>query len=117
MLLGIFEGVGPQLILGGLAWKLSIIYIEIALGLAVAFAMWRSTSAAVIALSRQLLLGFAALAALTLVVPALRDAGISMVVPGIAQLKDVVAFSALVLVLVFKPTGLLGERLSSEDRG
>ena len=33
-----------------------------------------------------------------------------------AQLKDVVAFSALVLVLIFKPSGLLGERLGSEDR-
>ncbi len=53
---------------------------------------------------------------LTLIVPPLRTAGISMFVPGVAQLKDVVAFSALVLVLVFKPTGLLGERLSAEER-
>ncbi len=37
-------------------------------------------------------------------------------IPGVAQLKDVVAFTALVLVLVFRPTGLLGERLSVEDR-
>jgi len=56
ILLGLFEGVGPLLILGGLG------------------------------------------------------------VPGVSQLKDVVAFTALVLVLVFKPSGLLGERLSSEDR-
>ena len=56
VVLGLFEGVGPQLILGGL--------------------------------------------------------GIS----GVAQLKDVVAFTALVLVLIFRPTGLLGERLGSEDR-
>ncbi|MCP4087443.1 MAG: branched-chain amino acid ABC transporter permease [Actinomycetia bacterium] len=37
-------------------------------------------------------------------------------VPGVSQLKDLVAFSVLVLVLLFKPTGLFGERLSQEDR-
>ncbi len=36
-------------------------------------------------------------------------------IPAANQLKDVVAFSVLVLVLIFRPTGLLGERLS-EDR-
>ncbi|MGA7271374.1 MAG: branched-chain amino acid ABC transporter permease [Acidimicrobiia bacterium] len=56
ILLGLFEGVGPLLILGGLG------------------------------------------------------------IPGVSQLKDVVAFTALVLVLVFRPSGLFGERLGSEDR-
>lgn len=37
-------------------------------------------------------------------------------IPAVSQLKDAVAFAALVLVLVFRPTGLLGERLGSEDR-
>jgi branched-chain amino acid transport system permease protein len=37
-------------------------------------------------------------------------------IPAVSQLKDAVAFSALILVLVFRPTGLLGERLGSEDR-
>ncbi|WP_420613067.1 branched-chain amino acid ABC transporter permease [Candidatus Spongiisocius sp.] len=37
-------------------------------------------------------------------------------IPGVSQLKDVVAFTALVLVLIFKPSGLFGERLSAEDR-
>ena len=37
-------------------------------------------------------------------------------IPAVSQLKDAVAFSALILVLIFKPTGLLGERLGSEDR-
>jgi len=35
-------------------------------------------------------------------------------VPSFNQLKDVVAFSALVLVLIFRPTGILGERLADE---
>jgi branched-chain amino acid transport system permease protein len=56
VLLGLFEGVGPLLILGGLG------------------------------------------------------------IPGVSQLKDVVAFTALVLVLVFRPSGIFGERLGSEDR-
>lgn len=37
-------------------------------------------------------------------------------IPSAHQLKDVVAFLALVLVLMFKPTGLLGERLSESVR-
>ena len=37
-------------------------------------------------------------------------------IPGVSQLKDVVAFMALVLVLVFKPSGLFGEQLSETDR-
>jgi branched-chain amino acid transport system permease protein len=36
-------------------------------------------------------------------------------IPAAHQLKDVVAFLALVLILIFRPTGILGERLA-EDR-
>ena len=35
---------------------------------------------------------------------------------GLFQIKDVVAFYALFLVLIFRPAGLLGERLAAEDR-
>jgi branched-chain amino acid transport system permease protein len=38
-------------------------------------------------------------------------------IPSVSQLKDVVAFTALVLVLIFRPTGLFGERLAVEERG
>jgi branched-chain amino acid transport system permease protein len=37
-------------------------------------------------------------------------------VPAVSQLKNAVGFAALVLVLLFRPSGLLGERLGSEDR-
>jgi branched-chain amino acid transport system permease protein len=35
-------------------------------------------------------------------------------VPSPHQLKDVVAFTVLVIVLIFRPTGILGERLAEE---
>jgi branched-chain amino acid transport system permease protein len=35
-------------------------------------------------------------------------------VPAVNQLKDVVAFTMLVLILVFRPSGLLGERVSRQ---
>jgi len=37
-------------------------------------------------------------------------------VSGVSQLRDAVAFTALVTVLLFKPSGLFGERLSEDDR-
>ena len=49
-----------------------------------------------------------ALAPLTLLEP--------LGVDGASQLRDAVAFTLLILVLLIKPTGLFGERLSSEDR-
>ncbi len=35
-------------------------------------------------------------------------------IPASYQLKDVIAFTLLVVVLIFRPTGILGERLSEE---
>ncbi|MBX6753869.1 MAG: branched-chain amino acid ABC transporter permease, partial [Thermorudis peleae] len=34
-------------------------------------------------------------------------------IPAAHQLKDAIAFSILVLILIFRPTGLLGERVAS----
>ena len=44
--------------------------------------------------------------------PSLVLAGLG--IPAPHQLKDVVAFTVLVLVLIFRPTGLLGEHLSED---
>jgi branched-chain amino acid transport system permease protein len=35
-------------------------------------------------------------------------------IPAPAQLKDVISFTMLVLILIFRPSGILGERLSSK---
>jgi branched-chain amino acid transport system permease protein len=35
-------------------------------------------------------------------------------VPGSHQLKDVIAFTMLVLVLIFRPQGIIGEKLSEK---
>lgn len=37
-------------------------------------------------------------------------------VPGVSQLRDAVAFSMLILVLLIRPGGIFGERLAAEDR-
>ena len=37
-------------------------------------------------------------------------------VNGVSQLRDAVAFAVLIFVLLVKPNGLFGERLSEEDR-
>ncbi len=44
--------------------------------------------------------------------PTLFFAGLN--VPSVNQLKDVIAFTLLVLVLVFRPSGILGERVTSQ---
>ena len=35
-------------------------------------------------------------------------------IPGAHQLKDVIAFTMLVLVLIFRPQGIIGERLAEK---
>jgi len=35
-------------------------------------------------------------------------------IPSANQLKDVIAFTMLVLILIFRPQGLLGEKLSEK---
>ena len=44
--------------------------------------------------------------------PSLFLDGLGIVAPY--QLKDVIAFTMLVLILIFRPTGILGERLATK---
>jgi branched-chain amino acid transport system permease protein len=115
--LGLFESLGPQVVLGGWAWELPLpLLLGVLLGVVAVLMAWKRRrfgewlwQAAAAALGIAFLV--------TLLVPALRDFGFTVIVPGQSQLKDVVAFTALVLVLIFRPTGLLGERLAVEERG
>ncbi len=107
VLLGLFESLGPNVVLRGLRWEIpfGLGIAALAAGIAVAVLAWRRGRVSVASLAGALIM--------------LGVAGIgqwSIVIPGLTQLKDVVAFSALVLVLIFKPSGLFGEQLADEDR-
>ena len=105
--LGVFESVGPQTILFGLRWE-----IPLGLGVLLLVVGVITTGLAISVRRYSYLLpgGVAVLGGL---------AGLfswHQTIPGLFQLKDVVAFYALFLVLIFRPAGLLGERLASEER-
>ncbi len=107
ILLGLFEGLGPNIVLRGLAWQvptaLAIVLI-LSGGLGAIVGRFIDRRGIVVLGAAAILMG------LTGVV------GFTIVIPGLSQLKDVVAFTALVLVLIFKPAGLFGEQLGQEDR-
>ncbi|MGI9585216.1 MAG: branched-chain amino acid ABC transporter permease, partial [Acidimicrobiia bacterium] len=107
LLLGLFEGLGPNIVLRGLSWQIPSVLgiIFLALGIAGVVATWRLGRKGLMVVSASVvMLGIAGIA------------GWTIVIPGLTQLRDVVAFTALVLVLIFKPSGLFGEQLSKEDR-
>jgi len=105
--LGLFEALGPNLVLRGLSYR-----IPFALGLV--FALVGLAVVAWSAVGRRYTITAIGVVAVLLGIAGLW--GWSMTISGLTQLKDVVAFSALVIVLIFKPTGLLGEQLSDTDR-
>ncbi len=105
--LGIFESLGPQIVLFGLRWE-----IPTALGV-VLLLVGLATLGAAVGMKRAALYMPAGIAIIGAVASFL---GWSQEVPGLFQIKDVVAFYALFLVLIFRPSGLLGERLAAEDR-
>jgi branched-chain amino acid transport system permease protein len=114
--IGLFEALGPQVVLGGLRWGLALPLLAAAC-VAIIAGIGLLRRQAMSSLWWQAALGAAALAlAAIVIVPAWRGFDLAIVIPGLSQLKDVVAFTALVLVLVFRPTGLLGERLAVEER-
>jgi branched-chain amino acid transport system permease protein len=107
VLLGLFEGLGPNIVLRGLSWQIPT---------ALAVVLLIVGSATVLGgrgLKRK---GVVVLGAAAILMGITGLAGFTIVIPGLSQLKDVVAFTALILVLIFKPAGLFGERLAKEDR-
>jgi branched-chain amino acid transport system permease protein len=107
LLLGLFEGLGPNIILRGLSWQVPLLFgiLLLAAGVATVIAGRMAKRKGVVVLgAAAILLGLTGVA------------GFTIVIPGLSQLKDVVAFTALVLVLIFKPAGLFGEQLGNEDR-
>ena len=107
LLLGLFEGLGPNIVLRGLSW-------EIPLALGVVTLVGGVIGVAAFTVLKRRALVVVSAAAVLLGVTGI--AGWTIQIPGLTQLRDVVAFTALVLVLIFKPSGLFGEQLSKEDR-
>jgi len=107
LLLGLFESLGPNIILRGLSWQ-----IPLALGI-VLLAAGIATVVGGRTMKRN---GIVVLGAAAIIMGLTGIAGITIVIPGLSQLKDVVGFTALVLVLIFRPAGLFGEQLGREDR-
>jgi branched-chain amino acid transport system permease protein len=105
--LGLFESLGPQTVLFGLRWEVPVGLGIVLLGLGLATLAYGLRSSS----SRYYLPG--AVAVLGGIASLLSW---SVNIPGPFQIKDVVAFYALFLVLIFRPAGLLGERLAAEDR-
>ncbi len=107
VLLGLFEGLGPNIVLRGLSWQIpvALAVVLLVVGFAAVFGGR--------AVKRK---GIVVLGAAAILMGITGITGFTIVIPGLSQLKDVVAFTALILVLIFKPAGLLGERLAKEDR-
>jgi len=105
--LGLFESAGPQTVLFGLRWEIPLgLGVILLIGglLAVGYGLTRRHSRFLLPGTIAVLGGVASLLSW------------SHTIPALFQIKDVVAFYALFLVLIFRPSGLLGERLAAEDR-
>jgi len=107
VLLGLFEALGPNIVLRGLSWQIPVAFAVVLLvaGLG-AVVGGRATK-------RK---GIVVIGAAAVLMSLVGFSGFTIVIPGLSQLKDVVAFTALILVLIFKPSGLFGEQLGKEDR-
>ena len=107
VLLGLFEGLGPNVVLRGLSWQIPTVLgfaLLVAGVVAVLGGRYWHRNGVIVLGSAAILMGITGVV------------GFTIVIPGLSQLKDVVAFTALILVLIFKPSGLFGEQLGNEDR-
>jgi len=107
VLLGIFEALGPNIVLRGLSWQIPVAFAVVLLVAGVSVVLAGRTA------KRK---GLVVIGAASVLMSLVGFSGFTIVIPGLSQLKDVVAFTALILVLIFKPSGLFGEQLGKEDR-
>jgi branched-chain amino acid transport system permease protein len=115
--LGLIETSGPTM-LTGLSWK-----VPTWLAFAVALA---ALVAVIVGLGRLrkadprtvgAALGMVVVGAAGAIWGVVALPGAQVVIPSTSQLKDMIAFVVLIGVLMIRPIGLLGERLSVEERG
>lgn len=117
MTLGVVEAAGPTL-LSSLRWPIPdlLAYSIGALSLAVAaLGFMRLRTDKVAHVSRAvtyIVLGILMAAISFTLLP-----GFRVIIPGASQLSHMISFIVLIGVLMIRPVGLLGERLSVEERG
>jgi branched-chain amino acid transport system permease protein len=115
--LGMVEAAGPTM-LSSLRWAVPV-WLAYAVGLAAfgvavrGFFLLRAGLVRLVSRAMGLLVVGSAFAVFAFTVLP----GFQVVIPGAAQLKDMIAFIVLIGVLMIRPVGLLGERLSVEERG
>lgn len=115
--LGVVEAAGPTL-LTSLRWPIPNWLAYTIAGVSIAAAIWgliglRKATITSITKSVSLLVLGALMAVFSFTVLP----GFQIVIPGASQLADAIAFIVLIGVLMIRPVGLLGERLSMEERG
>jgi branched-chain amino acid transport system permease protein len=115
--LGMVEAAGPTM-LGSLRWPIPD-YLAYAIGAAsILAALWglRTLRTATVAgVTRSVT--FMTLGVLMAIISFTLLPGYHVLIPGTSQLKDLIAFVVLIGVLLIRPVGILGERLSIEERG
>jgi branched-chain amino acid transport system permease protein len=114
--LGLIEASGPTLI-GGLQWEIPL-WGGIVVALLAAFGIVAGVRIVRSAVPGRLGtgLGYVVFGAIGLVLGLAVFPGSTVTVPGASQLKDMIAFLVLIGVLMIRPSGLLGERLTGQDR-
>ncbi len=114
--LGLLEAAGPTMI-GGLRWEIPL-WAAIGVSGFALFGLIRGVAIVRSAVPGRLGagLGYVVFGAVGLVLGLVVLPGESVIIPGAAQLKDMIAFVVLIGVLMIRPAGLLGERLAVEDR-
>jgi branched-chain amino acid transport system permease protein len=114
--LGLVETAGPTM-LQGLAWEIPtwLAWVGSAAGALAAYYGWRLLRTGDLR-DTGTALGFLILGAWGVIAGIFFLPGWSVTIPGTSQLKDMIAFVVLIGVLMIRPVGLLGERLSVEDR-